>query len=224
MAENTPQEHPEPTDRDTGSTSRGFCVGCVVASVVLTVVFAIVLSMLFSSREEVIARGKGLFEGKDTVEQVDETIMTAREKMLRGMKPTVSITLTDADLNAYIQERPEEIDIPSGLEDPKVAFGDGFVEVSVRTKILFIPTRVRAELVPEVTDGTLALKVEKVSAGDVSAPGVIRKSVARAATDAVNKALQANRMDIKSVKATEGLLTVEAVLKPKEQEPAGTEQ
>lgn len=223
MAENTVQQHPEPpADKSGGSTSRGFCIGCIVASVGLTVLFALVLSMLFSSRQEVVARGKSLLEGEDTVEQVDETIMTARERMLRGMKPSVSLTLTDADLNEYIQEHPDEIEIPSGLEDPKVAFGDGFVEVSVRTKILFIPTRVRAELVPEVEEGTLVLRVEKVSAGDISAPGVIRKSIASGATDAINKALQANRMDIKSVKVTEGLLTVEAVLKPKQQDPAET--
>ncbi|MFO7947738.1 MAG: hypothetical protein R6V19_13090, partial [Armatimonadota bacterium] len=85
-------------------------------------------------------------------------------------------------------------------------------------KILFVPTRVRANLVPEVVDGKLVLHVDKIIAGKISAPGAIRKSVEKLATGTLNEALQANKMDIKSVEVTEGLIRVEALLKPKDEQ------
>jgi len=112
---------------DAGKTPRrrsGFCCGCLIAAVVLTIIFALLLMMLFSSPQQIVARAKRSLSGANTVERATTQLTEAQMRAVCGVKPTVQIQLSDADVNAYLEEHPDELDLPSGLEDPKVAFGE----------------------------------------------------------------------------------------------------
>ena len=75
----------------------------------------------------------------------------------------MQIHLADADVSAYLQEHRDELDLPSGLEDRKVAFGDGYIEGTVRMKTAFVPVRMHVKVVPEIGQGKLVVHIEKTN-------------------------------------------------------------
>lgn len=202
---------------DAGKAPRrrsGFCCGCLVAAVVLTIIFALLLMMLFSSPQQIVARAKRSLSGANTVETATTQLTKAQMRAVRGVKPTVQIQLSDADVNAYLEEHRDELDLPSGMEDPKVAFGDGYIEGSVRTKIAFIPVRMRAEIIPEVTDGNLVLHVEETKAGKIGLPGMFRKKLGRTIDAMIQRKLGESDLRLENVVVQPGLLTITVTLGP----------
>ncbi len=141
-------------------------------------------------------------------------------RAVRGVKPTVQIQLSDADVNAYLEEHRDELDLPSGLEDPKVAFGDGYIEGSVRTKIAFIPVRMRVEIIPEVTDGKLVLHVEETKAGKIGLPGMFRKKLGRTIDAMIQRKLGESNLRLENVVVQPGLLTI--TVTPAPSQPSAT--
>ncbi len=196
---------------DAGKAPRrrsGFCCGCVVGTVILSIMFAVVLTMLFSSPEEIVARAKRSLGGANTVERATTQLTEAQMRAVRGVKPTVQIQLSDADVNAYLKEHRDELELPSGLEDPKVAFGDGYIEGSVRTKVAFVPVRMRVEIIPEVTDGKLVLHVEETKAGKIGLPGMFRKKLGRTIDAMIQRKLGESDLRLENVVVQPGLLTI----------------
>ena len=212
------------TGVDEDKTSRrrsGFCCGCVVGTVILSIIFAVVLIMLFSSPEEIVARAKRSLGGADTIEKASTELTEAQMRAVRGVKPTVQIQLSDADVNAYLKEHRDELDLPSGLEDPKVAFGDGYIEGSVRTKIALIPVRMRVEIIPEVADGKLVLHIEETKAGKIGLPGIFRKKIGRTIDKLIQQKLGHSELRLKDVTVQPGLLTITVALAPSQ--PSGSQ-
>ena len=192
----------------------GFCCGCVVGTIILGIIFALLLIMLFSSPEEIVARVKRSLSGADTIEKASTELTEAQLRAVRGVKPTVQIQLSDADVNAYLKEHRDELDLPSGLEDPQVAFGDGYIEGSVRSKIAFIPVRMRVEIIPEVIDGKLVLHVEETKAANIDVPGIFRKKIGRTIDRVIQEKLGQSDLRLKDVTVQPGLLTITVVLSP----------
>ncbi len=200
---------------DAGKSPRrrsGFCCGCLIASLiataVLTFIFALILIMLFSSPEEIVARAKRSLSGANTVERATTQLTEAQMRAVRGVKPTVQIHLSDADVNAYLKGHRDELNLPSGLGDPKVAFSDGYIEGSIRTKIAFIPVRMRVEIIPEVTDGKLVLHVEETKAGKIGLPGMFRKKIGRTIDKVIQQKLGQSDLRLEKVVVQPGLLTI----------------
>jgi hypothetical protein len=194
---------------------RGFCLGCLAAAIVGIVAIVVVLSMVFSSPEKLVEYGQRTVTGPSTVEQAIATTEAAQARALRGVKPVIALRLTDADVNAYIAEHEDELPLPKGMEDPRVAFGDGFVVVSVRTKLGFVvPVRVRMRMRPEVVDGRLKLHPVAGRAGKIGLPSGIRDRVARTAGKAIQERLDAGGFDLQRVEVQEGALIVGGKLEP----------
>jgi len=199
------------TEVDAGRPPRrrsGFCCGCVVGTVILSIIFALILIMLFSSPEDIVARAKRSLGAANTVQTATTQLTEAQMRAVRGVKPTVQIQLSDADVNAYLEEHRDELDLPSGLQGPKVAFGDGYIESSVRTKIAFIPVRMRVEVIPEVADGKLVLHVEETEAGKIGLPGMFRKKIGRTIDKLIQQKLGESDLRLENVVVQPGLLTI----------------
>lgn len=216
-ADDTTTERPSQAANPNEQPSRsGFCCGCVAAAVILSIIFALLLLMLFSSPEEIVARAKRPLRGTDTIEKASTQLTEAQMRAVRGVKPTVQIQLSDADVNAYLKEHRDELELPSGLEDPKVAFGDGYIEGSVRTKIAFVPVRMRVEVVPEVTDGKLVLHIKETEAGRINLPGMFRKKIGRTIDKMIQDKLSRSDLRLKDVTVQPGLLTITVALESSE--------
>ena len=189
-----------------------FCCGCLVAAAVLIIIFAVLLLMLFSAPQQIVARAKRSLGGASTVETATPQLTEAQMRAVRGVKPTVQIQLSDADVNAYLEEHRDELELPSGIEDPRVAFGDGYIEGSVRTKIAFIPVRMRAEIIPEVADGKLVLHIEETRAGKIDLPGMFRKKIGRTIDKLIQQKLGQSDLRLENVVVQPGLLTITVTL------------
>ncbi|MFQ5811476.1 MAG: hypothetical protein ACE5JM_17800 [Armatimonadota bacterium] len=211
----------EPTARTGRSGGCGFCSGCLVTVIAIVVVAIVVLSMLFSSPEELVAYGQRTLSGPSTVEQAITTTEDAQERVLRGVRPVVALKVTDADVNAYIVEHSKELSLPKGLKDPRVAFGEGFAEASVRTKIGFVvPVRVRIKMRPEVSDGQLALHPIGGRAGKLGLPSGMRKKIARTAGGMIQERLDGAGFDLQDVELRKGELIVRGKLRPTAEDEA----
>ncbi len=191
----------------------GFCCGCLLAAAVLSIVFGLLLVMLFSSPGEIVERASRSLSPQDTVQRATAQLSEAQMQAVRGVKPTVQVQIADADINAYLAEHRGELGLPSGLKAPRVAFGEEFIEVSVRTKIAFVPVRIRAKVVPEVVDGKLKLQVTKVRAGKLGITGLVRDSLINILTDSVHQRLDQSGIKLKSVEVRPGFLTFTGALK-----------
>jgi len=203
------------TEVDASQTPRrrsGFCCGCVVGTIILSIIFVVVLIMLFSSPGEIVTQARRSLGGASTVEIATTQLTEAQMRAVRGVKPTVQIQLSDADVNAYLEEHRDELELPSGIEDPKVAFGDGYIEGSVRTKVAFVRVRMRAEIIPEVADGKLVLHVKETEAGKIGLPGMFRNKIGRTIDKLIQQKLGESDLRVENVVVQPGLLTITVTL------------
>jgi uncharacterized protein YpmS len=135
-------------------------------------------------------------------------------QILRELKPRMMFEITEANLNAYLHAHPEDFTLPEGLSAPYVALGDGVIEVSALTKMLFVPTRVRVKLLPVVVCGRLRLTVQRVRAGPVPLPGRFLHGVAEAIVRPINDILERNEVQLESLVSVKGLLRLTAQASP----------
>ena len=137
-------------------------------------------------------------------------------QLLRELRPKMIFEFSEENLNAYLRAHPREFAIPEGFEDPRVAFGEGLVEVSARTKVLFVPTRVRVSMIPEVVRGRLHLRVHRVQAGPIPLPSNFHRGTADTIAGVVNSILDRNQVQLMAVEAERGLIRVTAAVEEAE--------
>jgi len=152
--------------------------------------------------DTIIAAGGG---GSLTLEQL---------QAIRGVRPTVQVTLTEDDINSYLDEHPEAVGLPKGFGAPRVHFRDGEVQMGMRTKVLLVPVRVTVAMTPRIEDGELRLSVTRVDAGGVSLPGELRGIAERQVSRLLSERLLSAGLEPESVEVGEGTLTVAAQLVP----------
>jgi len=142
--------------------------------------------------------------------------------MLRALKPTMTFEVTEANMNAYLKTRPAELQIPEGFEEPRVALTNGIFEISARKDLLFISTRVRVGLAPQVVRGRLRLRVARIHAGPIPLPSGFHLGVAEAIEGFVNAILERNEMELECVTVARAVVRVTAKTVP-QPTPVGLE-
>ena len=155
--------------------------------------------------------------GADTIVSAGEgggSLTLEQLKAIRGVRPTVQVTLTEDEINSYLNEHPEAVGLPRGFAAPRVHFRDGQVHMGMRTKVLLIPVRVTVSMAPRVESGELELSVTKVDAGGVSLPGELRGIAERQVSRLISDRLLSAGLEPESVEVGEGTLTVAAELVP----------
>jgi hypothetical protein len=193
----------------------GFAFGCLggcVLMLVLTIVLGVavrrtpdrypgVVRAIFGARGVVAAGGgAGL-----SLEQI---------KAIRGVQPTIQVTLTEEDINSYLEEHPEAVGLPKGYGEPRVEFAEKRVRLSAETKVFLFSVRIWLGMEPYVEGGELKLSVKKVEAGDVELPGELREIAEDRVADMLSDRLGTAGLVPESVEVTEGALTVAARLVP----------
>lgn len=131
-------------------------------------------------------------------------------QLLRELQPRMIMEVQQDRINAYLRSHPGQFDLPSGFEDPQVALGGGLMEVSARTKVLLMATRVRVLLIPRLDRGRLRLKVHKVSAGPIPLPFSFQRSVGDTLAGVVNQFLDQNDLQVEGVELDQGMVRVTA--------------
>lgn len=133
-------------------------------------------------------------------------------RLLRELKPRMVIEFQQDHLNAYLRAHPEEFAIPEGFESPYVGFYTNIIEVSARTKVLFIPTRVRVGMTPEVHQGRLRLKVANIKAGKIPLPASFHSGTADTIARIVNGVLERNEVELQAVAVRRGVIAITAAV------------
>lgn len=136
------------------------------------------------------------------------------ERLFRALDPTVIVEIRQAKLNETISAHPEDLDIPEGYEDPRVDFSPGSVEASARTKFLFIVSRVRVRMVPQIRDGRLRLVVSRVHAGRIRIPSAFHRGVAGMIETPINQWLEDNDVRLQKIEITNDIVRATARMVP----------
>jgi hypothetical protein len=214
-------QRPEPSTPSAAQTPapgrsgrRSFACGCFVATVVLVAVFGFIMISLFSSPSEVWQR---LTRPPAAEEQSGTPSLTPEQmRMVRGTRADVTITLTEEEMNDFLQE--EEFDLPSGLSDPRVSFEEDHIAGSVRARVAFIPVRVELVIQPEVVEGNLELKIVEVKAGKVSLGNTFASSLEEALNAVIAQKFTEAQVRFKQVEMRDGELEATVELLPEEQD------
>lgn len=196
----------------------GFGQGCLAGGVIVLVIM-LGLGMLARRQPERLPGPVRTFYGADgvaaggagagmTIEQV---------RAIRGVRPTLQVTLTERDINAYLRDNPDAVGLPKGYAAPEVRFRNARVHMGVRTKVLLWPVRVTLSMEPRIEDGELRLSVVKVDAGGVSLPGELRRIAEDQVATLLSDRLAEAGLEPESVEVGEGTLTVAARLLPIEE-------
>ncbi|MEN6548715.1 MAG: hypothetical protein ABFE07_21920 [Armatimonadia bacterium] len=131
-------------------------------------------------------------------------------RLLSELKPKMTFEFLQDNLNAYLRAHPDEFAIPEGFESPHIAFFTNVIEVSARTKILFVPARVRVGMTPEVHEGRLRLKVTSIKAGKIPVPPSFHHGTAETIARVVNEFLERNQVQLQCVAVRRGAIMVSA--------------
>jgi hypothetical protein len=123
----------------------------------------------------------------------------------------MTFEVTEDNLNAYLRAHPEDFAIPDGFDAPRVGFGNGCVEVSALTKLLWVTTRVRVTMAPEVVRGRLRLRVREIHAGPIPLPSSFHRGAADTIAGVVNGILDRNEMQLLSMQVERGLIRATAI-------------
>jgi len=126
---------------------------------------------------------------------------------LRGVKPTVEVTLREEDLNSYLEQHPNAVGLPKGFAAPRVEFREGLVVASIRTRVL-VPVRVVVAMRPETKGGRITLSVVKVKAGKVSLPGEFRQQIQGEMERLIAERIEKSGFEPQSVEVGERRLTI----------------
>lgn len=198
----------------------GLGLGCL-GGIVLTVIAMVLLGGM-------VRRGPERFPGPiRSLFGADGTVVTAggeggsslsleQIRAIRGVQPTLQVTLTEDDINAYVRENPDAIGLPKEFKNPRVRFADGRVRLVVSTKVLLFSTRISIGMEPEVEGGRLRLAVKKIEAGGVDLPGELRQIAESKVADLLAGRLEEAGLQPESVEVAEGKLVVAARLVPVE--------
>lgn len=153
----------------------------------------------------IVLASAGVGQGQETDE-----MQAQYARMLRALKPTMIFEVAEQDINAYLATRPEELAIPEGFEDPKVTLRQGLLEISARKELVFISTRVRVGLSPQVVRGRLRLKVRSVHAGPIPLPSNFHAGISETIEGIINQILDRNELDLLRVEIVPPMVRVTA--------------
>jgi hypothetical protein len=135
-------------------------------------------------------------------------------QLLRELQPRMMFEFSETNLNAYLTNHPDLYELPEGFTAGHIAFGEGLIEVSALTKLLFVPTRVRVSMEPEVMHGRLRLRVHTIHAGPLRLPSSFHHGAADTIAGVVNDFLDHNNVQLISVCAALGLIRISAQAAP----------
>lgn len=131
-------------------------------------------------------------------------------QMLRELKPTLIIEISEHNLNSYLQRHAAELKIPEGFHEPRVTLRPGIIELSVRKRLLLFSARVYLELVPSVVMGRLCLKEGRIRAGAIPVPFGLHLGVAEKIEGFVNTILIHNETQLDDIDVERKLLRAKA--------------
>jgi uncharacterized protein YpmS len=154
-----------------------------------------------------------------SIEAQTEATKPSYSELLQELQPRMVIEVTEENLNNYLRNHPELFDMPEGFTAPYVSFADGVIEISALTKVLFVSTRVRVSMIPEVKRGRLRLRVHKIHAGPIPLPSSFHHGAADTIAGVVNEFLTQNHVQLVSVCAAPKVIRITAQGAPTE-EPA----
>jgi len=182
-----------------------------LALVLLVLVTCLVLALLPPG--EIRPQGTATLGGLEgTMQRALMDLEAARLASSSGVSTQVWVTLSDADLNAYLVAGAAGRPLPMHLRQPRVAFREGRVLAGARGKLGFLPVWVTAEVVPTANDGRLRVNVERVRVGRLPLPRRYRKELALRGHNAVNSILHETDFRLEELRLTPGRL--ELALRP----------
>ncbi|MGC9317485.1 MAG: LmeA family phospholipid-binding protein [Armatimonadota bacterium] len=204
----------------------GFGLGCLAGSVLMVLILTGLGIAVRRSPEGYPGPVRAFFGARlQTVNSEPGAGLSLEQiQAIRGVRPTIQVTLTEQDINSYLEENPEALGLPKGYAAPRVRFRNGRVHMGVRTKVLLWPVRVTLSMEPRVEGGKLRLSVVKVDAGGVSLPGELRQIAESQVADLLSDRLEKAGLEPESVEVGDGALTVAARLIPIPEDVRGTEQ
>ena len=206
-------------DQRTGRRRPGFGLGCLVG-VLVTLLALIVLGAIVRRGPESFPGPIRAFFGANeiiTTPAGGASLSLEQIRAIRGIQPTIQVMLTEADINSYLKEHPEEVGLPEGFRNPQVRFTEGRVRLLVSARVLIISTRVTIGMEPTVEDGELKLAVKNIEAGGVKLPGELRSVAEQRVAGLLAARLDEAGLEPESVTVGEGTLTVAARLVPGEE-------
>ena len=194
----------------------GFAIGCLSGCALMLVIlvglgvavrqqperFPGPLRSIYGARDIIVTDGPGL-----SLDQIEA---------IRGVRPTIQVTLTEADINSYLREHPEAVGLPRGYAAPRVEFTEGSVRLGARTRVLFFAVVIWIWMEPYVEDDDLRLRVTRVEAGNVELPGELRKIAEERVAALLSDRLAAAGLVPESVQVIDGALMIAARLVPVE--------
>lgn len=143
-------------------------------------------------------------------------------RLFRQMQPTLTIEITEANINAFLREHRDEIGVPPGYSNPRIGFDKGRVEVSAARRLGFFSTRVQVEMDPSIEEGRLVLRERKTGVGPISLPISFHTGVADTIMETINGALDRNDMILRRIEIIRGRVRAVADVRPKEMQTEGT--
>lgn len=195
-----------------GSFGLGCLSGIVIAVLAMVVLGVMVrrgperfpgpLRSLYGAEGAVVSTGGG---SSLSLEQI---------RAIRGVQPTIQVTLTEDDINSYLRENPDSIGLPKEFKNPRVKFADGRVRLLISTKVLLFSTRIAIGMEPTVENGELRLAVKQIEAGGVDLPGEVRQIAEARVADLLADRLGEAGLRPESVEVADGRLVVAARLVP----------
>jgi len=214
----------------------GLGLGCLGGIVITVIAMVLVGGMVRRGPERFPGPIRSLYGADGSVVTAGgeggSSLSLEQIRAIRGVQPTIQVTLTENDINAYVRENPDAIGLPKEFKNPRVRFADGRVRLLVSTKVLLFSTRISIGMEPAVEGGALRLAVKKIEAGGVDLPGELRQIAESKVADLLAGRLEEAGLRPESVEVADGklvvaarLVPVEAPLQPEpELEPEATSQ
>lgn len=195
----------------------GFGLGCLGGVILTVLTLAVIGSMARRAPERFPAPVRSFFGADGTVVAAGgegSSLSLEQIRAIRGVQPTVQVTLTEADINSYLHENPDAVGLPKGFKNPRVRFQDGRVRLLVSTRVLLLSTRINIAMEPSIEAGELKLAVRQIEAGGIDLPGELRQIAEQRVADLLADRLGEAGLRPESVAVGDGKLTVAARLVP----------
>lgn len=195
----------------------GFGLGCLGGVMLTVLTLAIIGSMARRAPDRFPAPVRSFFGADSTVVAAGgegSSLSLEQIRAIRGVQPTVQVTLTEDDINSYLQENPDAVGLPKGFKNPRVRFQEGRVRLLVSTRVLLFSTRINIAMDPSIEAGELKLAVRQIEAGGIDLPGELRQIAEERVADLLADRLGEAGLRPESVAVGDGKLTVAARLVP----------
>jgi len=103
----------------------GFGRGCLVGIIAAVLAMVVLGVMVRRGPERFPGPIRSLFGADGTVVVAGGTggssVSLEQIRAIRGVQPTIQVTLTEADINSYLKEHPDEVGLPKGFKSQRCA-------------------------------------------------------------------------------------------------------